>query len=373
MKIKFPRIRVRHIVYGGIAVVILAVLAALPSLLPSDSLPEGLIQVNGRLEADTVVASTEYAGRVLSLDTAEGSQVEAGQPVAHLDSDRLKLQLAQAEDALNSLEKQVAAGEMDLNLKHKEKPLSIDQAESAVKRAAATLENADAAKNEAQRDLEQIQALRSSGTASMDRLHKAELALTTTSNQAVIAEAALAETKTQLASAQLADERIRAQKTKLDSLRAQRDQARSYVAEMHEVISKYVIEAPASGTVTTRLASLGETLAAGAPLFELVDLDRLYLKAYVPGPEIGRIKLGMTAQIFTDAYPDRPFAAEITYIASRAQFTPKDVQTHDARIKDVFAVKLHLDENPDHSLSPGMPADAIIRWKDDVAWSAPIQ
>ena len=59
------------------------------------------------------------------------------------------------------------------------------------------------------------------------------------------------------------------------------------------------------------------------------------------------------------------------YIASTAEFTPKEVQTPDERVKLVFAVRLYLDSNPEHRLSPGLPADAIIRWKPEVRWERP--
>jgi len=107
------------------------------------------------------------------------------------------------------------------------------------------------------------------------------------------------------------------------------------------------------------------------PLFELVDLDKLYLKAYVPEVEIGKVRLGLPAQIYTDAFPDKPFSAELRYIASRAEFTPKEVQTRDERTKLVYAMKLYLDANPDHRLTPGLPVDAVIRWQEDAPWVKP--
>ena len=85
------------------------------------------------------------------------------------------------------------------------------------------------------------------------------------------------------------------------------------------------------------------------------------------------LSLDVEAHVFTDAFPDQPFIAEVDYIASRSQFTPKEVQTKEERVKQVFALKLYLNENPEHSLSPGMPADALIRWKDDVSWRLPVQ
>ena len=98
-----------------------------------------------------------------------------------------------------------------------------------------------------------------------------------------------------------------------------------------------------------------------------MDLDRLYLKVYVPEIQIGKVRLDLPARIYTDAFPDQPFEATVRYIASKAEFTPKEVQTPDERVKLIYPVKLYLAENPDHRLTPGLPADAVIRWKDDVA------
>jgi len=119
------------------------------------------------------------------------------------------------------------------------------------------------------------------------------------------------------------------------------------------------------------MVDAGEVVAVGAPLLELVDLDHLYLKVYVPEIQIGKVRLDLPARIYTDAFPEQPFEARVRYIASKAEFTPKEVQTPDERVKLIYAVKLYLNDNPDHRLTPGLPADAIIRWKDDVPWTKP--
>ena len=83
------------------------------------------------------------------------------------------------------------------------------------------------------------------------------------------------------------------------------------------------------------------------------------------------LKLGQQAMVYTDAFPDTGFAATLRHIGSRAEFTPKEVQTPDERVKLVYAVKLYLDSNPQQQLTPGIPADAVVRWKDGVAWQKP--
>jgi len=115
----------------------------------------------------------------------------------------------------------------------------------------------------------------------------------------------------------------------------------------------------------------GEVVASGAPLLELVDLDQLYLKAFVAEREIGKLRRGLPARIHTDAFPDQPFTATVRYISSRAEFTPKEVQTPDERVKLVYAVKLYIDANPGGRLTPGLPADAMIRWKEGAPWTKP--
>ena len=132
-----------------------------------------------------------------------------------------------------------------------------------------------------------------------------------------------------------------------------------------------LFRSPASGIITTRIIDVGEVVSGGAPLFDIVDLDRLYLKVYIPEKEIGKVRLGLPAHIYTDAFPDEPVHATVRYIASRAEFTPKEVQTPDERVKLVYAVKLYLDENPEHRLTPGQPADAVIRWQEDAPWAKP--
>jgi len=152
---------------------------------------------------------------------------------------------------------------------------------------------------------------------------------------------------------------------------AQAGNARAALAEAESVLADLTIRAPIAGTVTARMADLGEVVGAGTPLLTVVDLDRLYLKVYVPEIEIGRLRLGLPARVHIDAFPDQPYPATLRYIAAQAEFTPKEVQTRDERVKLVYAVRLYLAANPDHRLTPGLPADAVIRWKDEAAWMPP--
>ena len=158
---------------------------------------------------------------------------------------------------------------------------------------------------------------------------------------------------------------------RLAAARAQVGVAEAALAEAEVLLAELEIAAPAAGVVATRVVDPGDVVAAGAPLVDLVDLDRVYLKVYIPERWIGRLRLGLPARIWVDAFPDTPFPATVRYISPRAEFTPREVQTPEERVKLVYAVKLYLDANPDHRLTPGLPADAVIRWREDAPWAAP--
>ncbi|MFH1817038.1 MAG: HlyD family efflux transporter periplasmic adaptor subunit [Pseudomonadota bacterium] len=166
-------------------------------------------------------------------------------------------------------------------------------------------------------------------------------------------------------------ERIQAKVDEVAAVAAQLKQGQAALAEAQSVQDDLTLRAPAAGVITQRLVDVGEVAAAGAPLLDIVNLDRLYLKVYVPENEIGKVRLGLPARIYTDAFPNEPLSATVRYIAARAEFTPKEVQTPDERVKLVYAVKLYLDANTQHRATPGLPADAVIRWKEDAPWARP--
>jgi multidrug efflux pump subunit AcrA (membrane-fusion protein) len=91
----------------------------------------------------------------------------------------------------------------------------------------------------------------------------------------------------------------------------------------------------------------------------LADLDNLTLTIFVPEDQVGKVQIGQPVSVTVDAYPERVFPGTVTFIASQAEFTPKNVQTKEERVNMVFAVRVGL-PNGDHALKPGMPADAVI-------------
>ncbi|HSE59576.1 MAG TPA: efflux RND transporter periplasmic adaptor subunit [Nitrospiraceae bacterium] len=358
----------------GAAVIVVIVGAAfltLAGLVWQRGLSEGLIQANGRMEGDHVTVSSKFPGRVIELAAREGSKVLKGGVLIRLDDAQTKAKVDQAARLVDSLMAQVEAAHTSLAVLNLEVPLSIEAATAKVESARAAIQKAKAVEYEARRDTERIQALLPDQAVSQQQVDQADARWKVAITEIAVAKAALDQASKELAQAELGWERIRSREAEVAALERQRDQADATLAEAQSVLDDLTIVAPTNGTVTTRMVDVGEVVAAGAPLLELVDLDRLYLKAYVPEVQIGKVRLDLPARIYTDAFPNEPFDATVRYIASKAEFTPKEVQTPDERVKLIYEVRLYLAANPDNRLTPGLPADAIIRWKEDVAWVKP--
>lgn len=337
----------------------------------NSGLPDGLIQANGRIEGDHVTVASKFPGRIKELLVREGAPVTAGQVVIRLDDVQRRAKVDQAKHAAEAMEAQVQAVHTQLAVLNLDVPLSIETADAQMARAKALWDKALAVEKEAKSDAERFRLLADKDEASIQQRDQAQMRWDVAHNEVAAALSGLTQAKKQLAQAELGWNRIKAKEQEVASLERQRDQAYAALDEAESVLNDFTITAPTSGTVTTRMVDVGEVIKDGAPLLELVDLDRLYLKVYVPEVQIGKLRLDLPARIFTDAFPEQPFDATVRYIASKAEFTPKEVQTPDERVKLIYAVKLYVTTNPDHRLTPGLPADAIIRWKEEVAWVKP--
>ena len=354
-----------------LAVVVITGYLLLDRLVLHNKLPEGLIQANGRIEGDHVTVASKFPGRVIELAAREGTEVLKGSVLIRLDDAQTKAKVDQAARLVDSLMAQVEAAHTSLAVLNLEVPLNIEAASAKVESARAVIRKARAVEYEARRDAERIRALLPQQAVSQQQVDQADARWKIAVTEIAVAQAAHDQAGKELSQAELGRERIRSKEAEVAALERQRDQADATLAEARSVLDDLAIVAPTNGTVTTRMVDVGEVVATGAPLLELVDLDRLYLQVYVPEVQIGKVRLDLPAHIHTDAFPDQPFNATVRYIASKAEFTPKEVQTPDERVKLIYAVRLYLTTNPDHRLTPGLPADAVIRWRDDVAWSKP--
>jgi len=119
------------------------------------------------------------------------------------------------------------------------------------------------------------------------------------------------------------------------------------------------LDSPINGFVLVKSAEQGEVIQTGATVFTAADLNDIWLTAYINETELGRVKLNQEANIKTDTYPRKIYKGRISFISQQAEFTPKQIQTSEERVKLVYRIKIKL-ENPNLELKPGMPADGYI-------------
>ena len=106
----------------------------------------------------------------------------------------------------------------------------------------------------------------------------------------------------------------------------------------------------------------GEFVQAGSPVLTLAQLDRVWVKTYVPETQLGQVFYGQKANVISDTFPDKRYPGTVTYISPEAEFTPKNVQTKEERVKLVYRIKVSL-ENPHQELKAVMPVDVVLREK----------
>jgi len=141
--------------------------------------------------------------------------------------------------------------------------------------------------------------------------------------------------------------------------RARVAEARAALALAESRLREGKIVSPLTGVVLRKNLEAGEMANPSVSIVTLVDPSDMWVRAYVPEAEVGRIRLGEPAQVTVDAFPGRAFPGKITEIASEAEFTPKNVQTRKERVNLVFRIKIGL-SNFEGTLKPGMPADAVL-------------
>jgi HlyD family secretion protein len=143
------------------------------------------------------------------------------------------------------------------------------------------------------------------------------------------------------------------------SRRADIDRERAQVGLIDSQLGDTVAASPIDGVVLVKSANVGEILAPGTTVMTIGDIDHPWLRGYINERDLGRVKLGTKAKISTDSYPGKVYWGRVSFIASEAEFTPKQIQTSEERLKLVYRIKIDVD-NPQHELKSNMPADAEL-------------
>ena len=294
----------------------------------------GRLLVSGNFEATEAVLSFKIPGRIAEVRVQEGEWVEAGAAMARLDDEDQRQQVA-----LDQANLRVAQAQLDLaraGARHQE----IEAAAHSVREIEAEL---------AQRklDLERAETLHQRDAGSEQAVDAARTARTRT-------EAALNRAREQLS--QL---REGARPEEIEIARATVARAREALRFSRLRLEQTELRSPTGGVVLVKQAEPGEVVAPGTPILTVGDVENIWLRAYVSETDLGRVRWGQRVEVRTDTFPEKIYPGRISFIASKAEFTPKTIETHRERVKLVYRIKIEV-ENPDLELKPGMPADAHI-------------
>jgi len=278
---------------------------------------------NGRLEATEVDIATKFHGRVEEILFDEGDRVQAGQIVARMDTASLEAQLTEAEASVVIARKQRIT-------------------------AIAVVAQRKSECNLARKNLSRAEKLYKKGIISLQKLDQEIAAYDVAESRCDAAEADVANTEAAIEAAIAQSERLKSD------------------------INDSTLKSPISGRVQYRLAEPGEVLPAGGKVMTIVNLADVYMTVFLPSNDSGRLAIGAEARIVFDAAPEFAVPARVFFLSSKAQFTPKEVETLNERQKLVFRVKVRIAPDILKEYEPwvkiGVPGVAYIRLDSDVPW-----
>ena len=357
-----PARRGRYLVLAvGLAAAALVLARLWPGMFPPP--PSQVVTASGRIEGrEITLAAKNIQGRVRRLLVDEGQTVAAGQLLAELEAADLEARHATVQGTVANLEAQIAQASLDVAYTAKNAVAAIAAAEASVSSAQAHVLRAKAVLANATADYQRAASLLEQAVISKRERDQAELALRTSEADLEAAEKDRARAEANLALARASSDSVGLKRQQVRALQETRRSVLGQVAEVQANLAERQILAPANGTILSRPVEVGDVVTPGAPILQMVDMSRLYVKVYIPEPDIGKLRLGDTADVFVDAFPNRSFPARISRIHQQAEFTPKNVETAEERLKLVFGVELTFVE-PDGLLKPGMPADCTIHWR----------
>ena len=359
--------------------------------------PDNRIIVSGNIELTEVNIGFKTAGRLIERDVDEGDAVKTGQIVARIDRDQLlaqrereaaglaaaQAQLAQAETGLE-WQRATLAGDVEqrnadlasnqarlLELKNGARPQEKQEAQAAVEAVQSELDRARSDWDRAQTLFKNDDISAAQYDQYRNRWQSADAALKQAKEREALVLAGPRAEQVEAASSQVQRARgvlkmaeantleLKRREQELAARRAEIERSKANLALIDSQLADTVAASPVDGVVLVKAADVGEVLAAGTTVVTVGDLDHPWLRAYINETDLGRVKLGSKARITTDSYPGKVYEGRVGFIASEAEFTPKQIQTKEERVKLVYRIKIDV-SNPQHELKSNMPADAEI-------------
>jgi len=287
----------------------------------------------GNVDLRTAQLAFDGDALVTAMRVEEGARVEAGQILATLDSSRLQAERDEAQALVEAQEAVVR------RLDSGTRPQEIEQARARVASWEARLANAE-------QNLQRSQQLAPSGLSQQE--------LDAVRTQVRVEQAGLDEAKQALA---LALEGPRQEDR--DEARARLEAYRARVRWLQRRIADTELRAPSAGTIRSRLLEPGDYASRGRAVYTLALTDPKWVRAYVPEPNLGRVREGARAWVSTDSFPADRLEGWIGFISPMAEFTPKSVETTELRAQLVYEVRIFVND-PDDRLRLGMPATVVV-------------
>ena len=356
-------------------------------VLARSAVTPGVIAVSGRIEGDDSAVAAKTSGRIREMTVREGDQVEAGQVIAVLDDEQIRARETQAEAAVRQAEARVRLAQHQitvLNEQVRQNEFGVDQsradaqgkvseAEGRLAAAEAQLAQAEASYTQAKWDKEAFARLFQRELIAEQEARRAQ---STEEAQAAVVSAARRQVEAargslMAAKANLVNPAIRASQVlavqgqilqaqaDIAAAQAEAERAHAMLTEARANRQDLRIVAPFAGTVATRTAEPGEVVMAGTPVITLLNLSEVYLRAFVPEGQIGRVRISQPAHVFLDSSPTKPVDAYVLRVDPQASFTPENTYFREDRVKQVVGVKLRL-RGAVGFAKPGMPADGEI-------------
>lgn len=377
--------------------ILLAVAAAIYWFGVRKPVPSTAIKISGNIEMTQVDIAFKVPGKLIERTVDEGQDVKKGMLIARLDPEQATRQherdqaavasaKAQWQQTLTavSLQKETMAADLQMKqaeLKQAESRLAELQAgwrKQEVDEARAALEQAVSEEQRATRDWNRAETLHKTDDISTSQYDQFQRNYRTAVAAAKSARDHLSMIEEGTRKEQIDQARdlvdrakaaVRMSQTNQLELQRKLQQVQTSEAELgrSQAQAQYAASqlsdtsafSPVDGTVLTKAAEAGQVLAAGTTVVTIGDTDHPWLRGYINEPDLGHVKLGARVKVTTDSFQGKVYWGKITFISSEAEYTPKQIQTQEERVKLVYRIKIEI-PNPQHELKSNMPVDAEI-------------
>ena len=324
-----------------IAVVVVLLLAVvLYEIILHKKSGDNVLIVSGRVEANETELSARIPGRLSKVLIDDGVRVRKGDAVALIEDEELRSKQREFTRKTEELTEGISAAEFNLTYTTKNVKHGIDEAGKALSVAEARLRQAEAKRENAEKEVMRYSRLREKEAISEERYDNTRLAHKLTVEEVNTAREEVGRAKVSLMKSEDSKELVKAKEKELLALKKTMDQLKEALMQVELNLSYTRITAPTDGVILRKVSEPGEVLSLGGVVGVMINPEDLHVKTYVPEKYIGRIRMNMQAGVVTDAYPGQPVTGYICYISDRAEFTPKEVQSYEERVKEVFAVKV---------------------------------